>query len=56
MIKEELIKFAKQYYDDISHPLAVANQFPEMSNEWIVGLFHDILEDNPRYRQEFCVM
>lgn len=53
MIKEELIKFAKQYYDDISHPLAVAN---EMSNEWIVGLFHDILEDNPRYRQEFCVM
>jgi (p)ppGpp synthase/HD superfamily hydrolase len=45
MMKEELIKFAKKYYDDISHPLAVANQFPEMSDEWIVGLFHDILED-----------
>jgi (p)ppGpp synthase/HD superfamily hydrolase len=45
MTKEELIQFAKQYYDDISHPLAVANQFPEMSDEWIVGLFHDILED-----------
>ncbi|MGG3920456.1 hypothetical protein ABEV41_00650 [Geobacillus thermodenitrificans] len=44
-MKEELIKFAKKYYDDISHPLAVANQFPEMSDEWIVGLFHDILED-----------
>lgn len=44
-LKEELIKFAKQYYDDISHPLAVANQFTEMSDEWIVGLFHDILED-----------
>jgi hypothetical protein len=46
VIKEELIEFAKQYYDDISHPLAVANQFSEMSDEWIVGLFHDILEDN----------
>ena len=44
-LKEKLIQFAKQYYDDISHPLAVANQFPEMSDEWIVGLFHDILED-----------
>ena len=46
-LKEKLIQFAEQYYDDISHPLAVANQFPEMSVEWIVGLFHDILEDNP---------
>jgi (p)ppGpp synthase/HD superfamily hydrolase len=44
-LKEKLIQFAKQYYGDISHPLAVANQFPEMSVEWIVGLFHDILED-----------
>ena len=44
-LKEKLIQFAKQYYDDISHPLAVANQFPEMSDEWIVGLFHDVLED-----------
>ncbi|AJA41468.1 metal-dependent phosphohydrolase [Geobacillus virus E3] len=50
MSKEKLIQFAKQYYDDISHPLVVANQFPEMSDEWIVGLFHDILEDNPDKR------
>jgi (p)ppGpp synthase/HD superfamily hydrolase len=44
-LKEKLIQFAKQYYDDISHPLAVANQFEELSPEWVVGLFHDILED-----------
>jgi (p)ppGpp synthase/HD superfamily hydrolase len=44
-LKEKLIQFAKQYYDDISHPLAVANKFEELSPEWVVGLFHDILED-----------
>jgi hypothetical protein len=46
MNKERLIRFAKQYYNDISHPLAVANYFPIMTKEWIVGLFHDILEEN----------
>jgi hypothetical protein len=38
-LKEKLIQFAKQYYDDITHPLAVANQFPEMTDEWIVVFF-----------------
>jgi hypothetical protein len=51
--KEELIEFAKQYYEDISHPLAVANQFPEMTDEWIVGLFHDILEENRTWEIQY---
>lgn len=46
MDKEKLLAFASKYYDDLSHPLAVANQFEELSDEWVVGLFHDILEDN----------
>ncbi|GLI82403.1 hypothetical protein ANABIO32_00890 [Rossellomorea marisflavi] len=46
MDKGELLEFASKYYDDLSHPLAVANQFTEMSDEWVVGLFHDVLEDN----------
>ena len=46
MYKEKLLAFAEKYYDDLSHPLAVANQFEELSDEWVVGLFHDILEDN----------
>jgi hypothetical protein len=46
MIKEKLLEFAAKYYDDLTHPLAVASQFEDLSDEWVVGLFHDILEDN----------
>ncbi|WP_172418966.1 YopX family protein [Geobacillus subterraneus] len=54
--KELFFLFAKQYYEDWSHPFAVACQFPELSDEWIVGLFHDLLEDtdvDPKVLQQF---
>lgn len=54
--KELFFHFAKQYYKDCSHPFAVACQFPELSDEWIVGLFHDLLEDtnvDPKVLQRF---
>jgi GTP diphosphokinase / guanosine-3',5'-bis(diphosphate) 3'-diphosphatase len=40
-----LLLISNIYYKDNSHPLAVAQNFPLMSDEWIIGLFHDILED-----------
>jgi hypothetical protein len=42
---KNLLFLADYYYDDIDHPLSVAYSFPEFSDEWVVGLFHDILED-----------
>ena len=39
------IEFAEIFYDNLDHPLAVANAFEELSDAWVVGLFHDILED-----------
>lgn len=44
-MKKELFAFAEMYYEDTYHALGVANTFKELSDEWIVGLFHDILED-----------
>lgn len=44
-MKEECLKIANYFYEKIDHPLAVAYSFEELSDEWIVGLFHDILED-----------
>lgn len=45
MYIKSLIEFAEQYYDDMSHPITVASNFKELSDEWVVALFHDILED-----------
>lgn len=45
MYSQKLIDFAKEHYEDLNHPLAVASNFKELSDEWVVALFHDILED-----------
>jgi (p)ppGpp synthase/HD superfamily hydrolase len=45
MYSQKFIDFAKEYYKDASHPLAVASNFKELTDEWVVALFHDILED-----------
>lgn len=42
---DDYLSLANEYYKDIEHPLCVANSFEELSDEWIVGLLHDILED-----------
>lgn len=52
MNAEKMIEFAKRYYEDISHPMAVARNFEELSDEWVVALFHDILEDTNIDKQE----
>lgn len=44
-MKNKFIEVADKYYLDLTHPLFVANNYEEMSDRWIVGLFHDILED-----------
>lgn len=56
MEKDIMIEFAIKYYKNISHPLAVANQFQELSDEWIVGLFHDILEDTTVDPQDLMML
>lgn len=55
MIKD-FTRVAKVFYKDMSHPLAVANTFKEGSDEWIVGLFHDILEDTHIDREKFAYL
>lgn len=42
---KSLLLLASYFYDDMDHPLYVANNFEVFSDEWVVGLFHDILED-----------
>lgn len=44
-MKDKFIALANLYYEDMKHPLSVAYSFEELSDQWIVGLFHDILED-----------
>lgn len=44
-MREDYIDFASRYYEDLYHPLCVADSFEELSDCWIVGLLHDILED-----------
>ena len=41
----DFLTFANMHYKSIAHPLAVASAFEEGSDAWIVGLFHDLLED-----------
>lgn len=44
-MEQELLAFANKYYQDSMHPVWVAERFPSGSDHWIVGLFHDLLED-----------
>lgn len=54
--EEELVhtflSFAEKHYHSIDHPVAVAYRFKPLSDEWIVGLYHDILEDTDLTTEE----
>lgn len=52
-MKEDFIRLANKFYLSTEHPLAVAGQFIEGSDEWIVALFHDLLEDTDIDREYF---
>lgn len=44
-MREVFLRIANEFYKELEHPLNVAYSFEELSDEWVVGLFHDILED-----------
>lgn len=53
-MKEMCLSFANKYYKDSSHPLHVAETFEELSDEWLVGLYHDLLEDTPATKEKLA--
>lgn len=50
---DDFIQLANKFYPSTEHPLAVAGQFEKGSDEWIVALFHDLLEDTDIDRDYF---
>lgn len=52
-MNEEFIRLANKFYLSTEHPLSVASRYEEGSDEWVVALFHDLLEDTDIDRAYF---